>query len=158
MLINGIHHVCIKCRKDQVEKVKEFYTEVLGLPVVRSWGEPELAGFVFDSGAGLIEVFTNAQEDLPQGSIRHFAFATSDVDQCVKAVREAGYAITVEPKDVTLATTPPSPIRVSSPSGRAATSSSSRAARIAAASFSALALGSPSRRLARNVSRKRWTS
>lgn len=63
MLVNGIHHVCIKCRKDQVEKVKEFYTEVLGLPVVRSWGEPELAGFVFDSGAGLIEVFTNAQED-----------------------------------------------------------------------------------------------
>ena len=95
MLINGIHHVCIKCRMDQVKKVKEFYTEVLGLPVVRSWGEPELAGFVFDSGAGLIEVFTNAQEDLPQGSIRHFAFATSDVDQCVKAVREAGYAITV---------------------------------------------------------------
>lgn len=87
MLINGIHHVCIKCRMDQVKKVKEFYTEVLGLPVVRSWGEPELAGFVFDSGAGLIEVFTNAQEDLPQGSIRHFAFATSDVDQCVKAVR-----------------------------------------------------------------------
>lgn len=108
MLINGIHHVCIKCRMDQVEKVREFYTEVLGLPVLRSWGEPELAGFVFDSGAGLIEVFTNAQEDLPQGSIRHFAFATSDVDQCVKAVREAGYAITVEPKDVTLATTPPS--------------------------------------------------
>ena len=112
MLVNGIHHVCIKCRKDQVEKVKEFYTEVLGLPVVRSWGEPELAGFVFDSGAGLIEVFTNAQEDLPQGSIRHFAFATSDVDQCVRAVREAGYTIIVEPKDVTLATTPPSPIRV----------------------------------------------
>ena len=48
MLVNGIHHVCIKCR----------------------------------------------------------------MDQCVKAVREAGYAITVEPKDVTLATTPPSPIRV----------------------------------------------
>ena len=69
MLINGIHHVCIKCRRDQVKKVKEFYTEVLRLPVVRSWGEPELAGFVFDSGAaGLIEVFTNAQEDLPQGA------------------------------------------------------------------------------------------
>ena len=65
MLVNGIHHVCIKCRMDQVKKVKEFYTEVLGLPAVRSWGEPELAGFVFDSGAGLIEVFTNAQEDLP---------------------------------------------------------------------------------------------
>ena len=112
MLINGIHHVCIKCRMDQVKKVKEFYTEVLGLPVVRSWGEPELAGFVFDSGAGLIEVFTNAQEDLPQGSIRHFAFATSDVDQCVKAVREAGYAITVEPKNATHATTPPAPSRV----------------------------------------------
>lgn len=112
MLVNGIHHVCIKCRKDQLEKIRQFYEEVLELKAVRSWGEPELEGIVFDSGAGAIEVFTNAEEELPQGSIRHFAFDTPDVDRCVEAVRKAGYKITVEPKDVVLATNPPSHLRV----------------------------------------------
>ena len=46
MLIQGIHHVCIKCRKDEIEKVKHFYGELLGLPILRSWGETELEGFM----------------------------------------------------------------------------------------------------------------
>ena len=95
MLVQGIHHGCIRCEKPEIEKVKEFYQGVLGMPVIRSWGEPELAGFMFDTGAGLVEVFTDAEGQLPQGSIRHFALKTDDVDGCVKAVREAGYPITV---------------------------------------------------------------
>ena len=98
MLVQGIHHVCIRCEKSEIEEVKEFYQGVLGMPVIRSWGEPELEGFMFDTGAGLVEVFTDAEGQLPQGSIRHFALKTDDVDGCVKAVREAGYPITVEPK------------------------------------------------------------
>ena len=86
MLVQGIHHVCIRCEKSEIEKVKEFYQGVLGMPVIRSWGEPELAGFMFDTGAGLVEVFTDAEGQLPQGSIRHFALKTDDVDGCVKAV------------------------------------------------------------------------
>ena len=97
MLIQGIHHVCIKCRKDEIKKVKHFYGDLLGLSILRSWGEPELEGFMFETGDGLVEVFTNAEEELPQGSIRHFAFKTNDVDQCVKIVRESGYQITLEP-------------------------------------------------------------
>ena len=54
MLVQGIHHVCIRCEKNEIEKVKEFYQGVLGMPVIRSWGEPELAGFMFDTGAGLV--------------------------------------------------------------------------------------------------------
>ena len=100
MLIQGIHHVCIKCRKDEIEKVKHFY------------GETELEGFMFETGDGLVEVFTNAENGLPQGSIRHFAFKTNDVDQCVKIVRESGYQITLESKDVVIASNPPFPIRV----------------------------------------------
>ena len=80
MLVQGIHHVCIRCEKPEIEKVKEFYQGVLGMPVIRSWGEPELAGFMFDTGAGLVEVFTDAEGQLPQGSIRHFALKTDDVD------------------------------------------------------------------------------
>jgi len=66
MLIQGIHHVCIKCRKDEIEKVKHFYGELLGLPILRSWGETELEGFMFETGDGLVEVFTNAENGLPQ--------------------------------------------------------------------------------------------
>ena len=40
MLVQGIHHVCIRCEKSEIEKVKEFYQGVLGMPVIRSWGEP----------------------------------------------------------------------------------------------------------------------
>ena len=80
--------------------------------VIRSWGEPELAGFMFDTGAGLVEVFTDAEGQLPQGSIRHFALKTDDVDGCVKAVREAGYPITVEPKDIVIPSQPEFPVRV----------------------------------------------
>lgn len=124
MLIQGIHHVCIKCRKDEIEKVKHFYGDLLGLPILRSWGEPELEGFMFETGDGLVEVFTNAEEELSQGRIRHFAFKTNDVDQCVKIVRESGYQITVEPKDVVIASNLPFPIRVAFASDRLARKSS----------------------------------
>ena len=34
MLVQGIHHVCIRCEKSEIEKVKEFYQGVLGMPAV----------------------------------------------------------------------------------------------------------------------------
>lgn len=37
---------------------------------------------------------------------------TDDVDGCVKAVREAGYPITVEPKDIVIPSQPEFPVRV----------------------------------------------
>ena len=111
-LIQGIHHVCIKCTKDEIAKVKHFYGELLGLPILRSWGKPELEGFMFETGAGLVEVFTNASEELSQGSIRHFAFKTSNVDKCIQIVRDSGYKVTVEPKDIVIASNPAFPARV----------------------------------------------
>ena len=53
MLIQGIHHVCIKCKKDEIKKVKHFYGDLLGLPILSSWGEPELEGFMFETGASM---------------------------------------------------------------------------------------------------------
>lgn len=111
-MIKGIHHVCIKCKKEEIGKVKQFYGEVLGLPIIREWGGAEPDGFMFDTGSGLVEVFTDAKEALPQGAIRHFAFAVDDADACIEKVRAAGYPVTVEPKDVVIASNPPFPIRV----------------------------------------------
>ena len=46
------------------------------------------------------------------GCIRHFAFATDHVDELVEKVRNAGYRVSVEPKNVDMKTNPVSSIRV----------------------------------------------
>lgn len=111
--IQGIEHVCIKCKnKEEFTKVKEFYVTTLGLDILRSWGDDKHPCVMFDTGNGGIEVFTEDIDDLPQGTIRHFALATNDVDGCVDAVRKAGYPIIKEPKSVTLPSNPPYSLRM----------------------------------------------
>ena len=112
MLIQGIHHICIKCDKSEIEKVKNFYGDVLGMPIVRSWGEEVTEGLMFDTGAGLIEVFTNATTPLPQGAVRHFALRTGDVDKCVEVVKNAGYEVIIEPKDIVIQSAVSFPARI----------------------------------------------
>ena len=46
------------------------------------------------------------------GCIRHFVFETDHVDELVERVRNVGYKVSVEPKDVDMKTNPVSPIRV----------------------------------------------
>ena len=75
--IKGIHHISMKASSE--EKYREavrFYSEVLGLPIIRSWEKGIMIGTV----SGVIEIFNNGTEDLPQGVIRHFAFAVMDAD------------------------------------------------------------------------------
>lgn len=111
-LICGIHHVALKCDGTaEFEKTLHFYQDVLGLEPVRSWGEGENAGAMLSTGDGLLEIFASGKK-LPQGAIRHFALRTERVDDCVAAVRAAGYPITVEPKDIVIASNPPFPARI----------------------------------------------
>ena len=108
-LIKGIHHVSMKTKDEhEYNKTVEFYRDILGLPVARTWE----FGIMFDSGNGLIEIFKNAEDELGKGIIRHFAFAVDDVDACVKAVTDAGYEIFMGPKDICIASTPPFPARM----------------------------------------------
>ncbi|MFR3429417.1 MAG: hypothetical protein ACLTTH_04585 [Holdemanella porci] len=53
-----------------------------------------------------------AQSQLGKGCIRDFAFATDHVDELVEKVRNAGYRVSVELKNVDMKTNPVSPIRV----------------------------------------------
>ena len=111
-LICGIHHVALKCDGTaEFEKTLHFYQDVLGLEPVRSWGEGENAGAMLSTGDGLLEIFASGKK-LPQGAIRHFALRTERVDDCTAAVRAAGYPITVEPKDIVIASNPPFPARI----------------------------------------------
>ncbi len=108
-LIKGIHHVSMKCKnQEEYQKVVKFYNEILEIPVARKWSE----GIMFDTGDGIIEVFNNGEGNDTRGIIRHFAFATDNVDECVEKIKQAGYSIFVEPKNVEIQSTPTFPIRV----------------------------------------------
>ena len=109
----GVHHIAIKaCGVEAFEKTMHFYTELLGMPVVRTWGEGEGAGAMVSTGDGMMEIFANAEDCLGQGALRHLAFAVKDVDACVETVRAAGYEITMEPNDIVIASNPPYPARI----------------------------------------------
>ena len=108
-MIKGIHHVSIRCGTEETAaKVKQFYTEVLGLPIKRDFG----MGAMYDTGNGLIEVFFNRDAPTEAGAVQHFALATDNVDEDIEKIRNAGYTVTVEPRDGVLGDDPPYPIRV----------------------------------------------
>ena len=108
-LIKGIHHVAMKCCNDkEYEETVHFYTDILGLNVARTWDN----GIMFDTGSGLIEIFRDGKEQLPQGTIRHFAFAVDDADACAEAVKAAGYEVFVEPKNIEIQSNPVFPARI----------------------------------------------
>lgn len=97
-MIKGLHHVSMKCRLNQLEKVRDFYCRVLELPICAEWDK----GFLLDTPAGKVEFFTDAQDDLPKGTIRHFAFEVDNVDFYINKCKENGYEIFMGPKDVVL--------------------------------------------------------
>ena len=111
--ITGIHHVALKAKGvENFNKMLEFYNEILGLPVTKRWGEGDNLVAMLDTGAGCLEIFSNAPDILSTGALRHLAFAVKDTDACIEAVRAAGYKITMEPTDIVLASDPPLPARI----------------------------------------------
>ena len=111
--ITGIHHIALKAQGTEAfSKLLEFYHDILGLPIVRRWGEGDNLGAMLDTGAGILEVFSNAPDILSQGALRHLAFEVEDPDVCIEAVRAAGYKVTIEPKDIVIASDPPYPARI----------------------------------------------
>ena len=111
--IKGIHHIALRAEGyEKFRRTVAFYHEILGMPIVRSWGEGDTSGIMLDTGNGLLEIFANATEALGQGAIRHFALDVENADECIAAVRAAGYEVTVEPKDIVIMSDPPYPARV----------------------------------------------
>jgi len=111
-LITGTHHVNIKASNQEMfEKAIGFYQNVLGLKLVRRWGEGEKSAAMLSTGNSIIELNASGNEK-SKGTINHFALSTNDVDKVVDTVRAAGYEITVEPKDVNLPTEPVYAIRI----------------------------------------------
>lgn len=100
-MIKGIHHISMKCcGKEQLQKVREFYCDMLELPLYSEWD----GGIMIETPAGKIEVLINGTEDRPQGVIRHFAFEVDDFEIYLEKCRKNGIEIFFGPKEVTLGT------------------------------------------------------
>ena len=111
--IKGVHHIALKAKG--AEKYKElvsFYRDILGMPTVREWGDADNRACMLSTGDAMLELFSNAPDELTSGAVRHIAFATDDVDGCIEAVRAAGYKITMEPCDFVITSEPPYPVRI----------------------------------------------
>ena len=102
-MITGIHHISMKCgTREEFDRARDFYLNVLGFSVVREWPE----GIMIDSGSGLLEIFSNGEGIRTKGAIRHIAFSTDDVDGITAKVRTAGYEVFLEPNDIVIRSEP----------------------------------------------------
>ncbi len=98
-LIKGLHHISMKtCNDEEYRRARSFYVDLLGLRIVK---ECE-ACLLLDTGSGIVEIFRNGVEPLPQGVLRHLAFAVDDVAACVSLVEQAGYEVFIQPKSVNI--------------------------------------------------------
>jgi glyoxylase I family protein len=108
----GFHHVAIRV-KDFDASVK-FYKEVLGFKQHLAWGEDNKRAIMLDTGDGsCLEVFAGETEDKkPEGSFLHIALRTTKCDAVLQTIKTLGMEVTMEPTDVTLASNPPTPVRI----------------------------------------------
>ncbi len=113
----GFHHVCLKTA--DWDRSLAFYREVLGCVEKVAWNLRATGhrAVMLDTGDGnYIELFDEpGYVAAPQGSVAHFALRTTRLDEVAARVRAAGMKLTVEPQDVTIATTNgagPVPVRL----------------------------------------------
>ena len=99
--INRVHHIAIICT--DYEKSKHFYTEVLGLAVVREVYREQRRSYKLDlevAGQYQVELFSfpgpPARPTSPEAAgLRHLAFEVDDIDEAVFHIKE--YDVFVEP-------------------------------------------------------------
>ncbi len=111
-MTQGIHHVAI--RSADFDASLSFYREVLGFPEVLAWGSGDGRAVMLDTGDGsCVEIFAGGDgAPKSEASLLHFALRSSDVDAVIERVRAAGGEVTVPPKDVTIPSDPPRPVRL----------------------------------------------
>ncbi len=95
-MISGVHHIAIIC--SNYERSKAFYTQVLGMQIVREVYREERQSWKLDLALGaqyVIELFS-FPEPPPRPSrpeaqgLRHLAFTVPDVDKAVQQLQERG--------------------------------------------------------------------
>ena len=87
--INKVHHIAIIC--SDYQKSKTFYTDVLGLTIIREIYREERQSYKLDlalNGIFTIEMFSfinpPKRTSRPEGTgLRHLAFEVNDLDQTI---------------------------------------------------------------------------
>ncbi len=107
--IQGVHHISLNTQGvEEFNKAIIFYTEVLGMKVIRTWGEGENLGAMVDTGNCCLELGSNAKEDKGDGNIAHLALRCEDVAGVLAEVEKAGYPVTLTAREFTFKnSTPP---------------------------------------------------
>jgi glyoxylase I family protein len=99
--LNRIHHIAIIC--SDYEKSKHFYSEVLGLKIVREVYREERKSYKLDLEVGdlyQIELFSflnpPARPSRPEtAGLRHLAFEVDDIEEAINALKV--YDVITEP-------------------------------------------------------------
>jgi glyoxylase I family protein len=103
----GAHHIAIQTK--DWDASLHLYRDVLGMPVVAEGGTPERRILLLDIGDGShMELFAprpDAPDSAPSvghSPLTHIALTAADTRQAIEHVHQAGYEVTVEPKDIQL--------------------------------------------------------
>ena len=99
--LNRVHHIAIIC--SDYEKSKHFYSEILGLKIVREVYRAERKSYKLDLEVGdqyQVELFSfpdpPARPSRPEAAgLRHLAFEVDNIDEAIEAVSH--YGVTTEP-------------------------------------------------------------
>jgi glyoxylase I family protein len=94
--LNRVHHIAIIC--SDYERSKQFYTEALGLKIVREVFRAERNSYKLDlevNGLYQIELFSfpdpPARPSRPEAvGLRHLAFEVNNIDEAVAEVQKHG--------------------------------------------------------------------
>ncbi len=100
-MLKGIHHIAIICSDYEVSK--KFYTEILGLKVIRETYRKERQSYKLDLSLNdqyVIELFSfpspPARPSKPEAvGLRHLAFEVDNLDEVIQHLNR--YNISVEP-------------------------------------------------------------
>ena len=113
MASKGLHHVSITVR--DFDATVKLYTEGFGFKKETAWtmGNGERAIMLAMGNGAFLEVFSGGPtEPRPTGIFDHLALASENCDADFQRAIAAGAEVDVEPKDVTLPSDPPTPIRI----------------------------------------------
>ena len=95
-MLKGIHHIAIICSNYEVSK--KFYTETLGLKIIREVYRKERDSFKLDlslNGVYMIELFSfptpPKRPTQPEAAgLRHIAFEVEDLENTIKELEQKG--------------------------------------------------------------------
>lgn len=93
-MFNRIHHISIICSNYKISK--KFYTEILGLDIIREVYRPDRESYKLDlslKGEYVLELFSfpspPKRKSFPEAAgLRHLAFEVSNIEKTIEELKE----------------------------------------------------------------------